>query len=58
MVWAFLCSKIALLSLSIPESNRACTSEVLFFPQIKVHNNNQLYKSLAGDQLWNSGRQD
>ena len=25
---------------------------------LKVHNNNQLYKSLAGDQLWNSGRQD
>ena len=22
----------------------------------KVHDNNQLYKSLAGDQLWNSGR--
>ena len=27
-------------------------------PNVKVHNNNQLYKSLAGDQLWNSGRQD
>ena len=27
-------------------------------PNLKVHNNNQLYKSLAGDQLWNSGRQD
>ena len=34
MVWAFLCSKIALLSLSIPESNHTCTSEVLFFPQL------------------------
>ena len=27
-------------------------------PNVKVHNNNQLYKSLAGNQLWNSGRQD
>ena len=26
--------KIALFPLSIPESNRKCTSEVLFFPQI------------------------
>ena len=25
---------------------------------MKVYNNNQLYKSPAGDQLWNSGRQD
>ena len=33
-VWTFLCSKIALLPLPIPESNRTCTSEVLFFPQI------------------------
>ena len=23
---------------------------------MKVYNNNQLYKSPAGDQLWNSGR--
>ena len=25
---------------------------------MKVYNNNQLYKSPAGDQLWNSGRQN
>ena len=25
---------------------------------MKVYNNNQLYKSPAGDKLWNSGRQD
>jgi len=25
---------------------------------MKVFNNNQLYKSPAGDQLWNSGRQN
>ena len=25
---------------------------------MKVYNNNQLYKLPAGDQLWNSGRQD
>ena len=25
---------------------------------MKVYNNNQLCKSPAGDQLWNSGRQD
>ena len=25
---------------------------------MKVNNNNQLYKSPAGDQLWNSGRQN
>ena len=25
---------------------------------MKVYNNNQFYKSPAGDQLWNSGRQD
>ena len=31
MVWTFLCSKIALLSLQITESNHTCTSEVLFF---------------------------
>ena len=31
MVWTFLCSKIALLPLPILESNRTCTSEVLFF---------------------------
>ena len=31
MVWTFLWSKIALLPLPIPESNRTCTSEVLFF---------------------------
>ena len=35
MVWTFfLCSKIELLSLPIPESNHTCTSEVLFYPQI------------------------
>ena len=33
-VFTFLWSKIALLSLPIPESNRTCTIEVLFFPQI------------------------
>ena len=30
----FLCSKIALLSLTIPESNHTCTSEVLFFQKL------------------------
>ena len=30
-VWMFLCSKIALLPLPIPESNRTCMSEVFFF---------------------------
>ena len=25
---------------------------------MKVYNDNQLYKSPAGDQLWNSGRQN
>jgi len=25
---------------------------------MKVYNNNQLYRSPAGDQLWNSGRQN
>ena len=25
---------------------------------MKVYNNNQLFKSPAGDQLWNSGRQN
>ena len=25
---------------------------------MKVYNNNQLYESPAGDQLWNSGRRD
>ena len=25
---------------------------------VKVHNNNQLYRSLAGNQLWSCGRQD
>ena len=34
MVWTFLCSKIPLLRLPIPESSRTRTSEVLFFPQI------------------------
>ena len=34
MVWTFLCSKIPLLRLPIPESNRTCKSEDLFFPQI------------------------
>ena len=34
MVWTFLCSKIALLSLSIPESNHTCTSEVYFFHKL------------------------
>ena len=34
MVWTFLCSKIAVLPLPIPESNRTCTSEVLFFSTI------------------------
>ena len=29
-----------------------------FSPNMKVYNNNQLYKSPAGDQLWNSGRQN
>ena len=38
MVWTFLCSKIALLPLPIPESNRTCTGEVFFF-----------YKLLFGD---------
>ena len=34
MVWTFLCLKIAILPLPIPESNRTCTSEVSFFPRI------------------------
>ena len=34
MVWTFLCSKIVLLSLPIPESNRTCTSEVIFFHKL------------------------
>ena len=34
MVWTFSWSKIALLPLPIPESNRTCTTEVLFFPEI------------------------
>ena len=38
MVWTFLCSKIALLPLPIPESNRTCTGEVFSF-----------YKLLFGD---------
>ena len=35
MIWTFfLCSKIALLSLPIPESNHTCTSEVFFFHKL------------------------
>ena len=34
MLWTFLCSKIALLSLLTPESNRTCTSEVIFFDKL------------------------
>ena len=34
MVWTFLWSKIALLSLPIPESNRTCTIEVFFFHKL------------------------
>ena len=34
MVWTFLWSKIALLPLPIPESNRTCTTEVLFFQKL------------------------
>ena len=34
MVWTFLCSKIALLSILIPESNRTSTSEVIFFHKL------------------------
>ena len=30
MVWTFLCSKIALLRLQIPENNCTCTSKALF----------------------------
>ena len=35
MVWAFLCSKTALLPLPILESNHTCTSEVLFFHKLR-----------------------
>ena len=33
IVWTFLCSKMALLLLPIPESNCMCTS-LIFFPQV------------------------
>ena len=37
MVWTFLCSKVAILLLPIPESNRTCTSEVkLLFGDIEL----------------------